>query len=191
MPEEPNRLRAAQTPPRLDALVPNELVNLNGFFHWGITAGDLKATCKELTESLGLTWAEPQRRQFRLKQPEGRCDVDFYITYSLEGPPHYEVIEATPGCIWDPSTASGIHHIGFWSEDLRGDSASLETAGFPCAATYDTPDGKPLGFTYHRLEQTGLLVELVDAERREAFENWMAGGEFPTLQAPSPGISDR
>ena len=47
-------------------------------------------------------------------------------------------------------------------------------------STYYNPDTDgPFGFTYHTLRNTGLRIELVDIARKPAFDNWMAGGDFP------------
>ncbi len=159
------------------------LLPTDGFYHWGIVARDFEATCAELAVVCGLTWATPMRRRFDLRQPHGVTEVDFRLTYSVEGPPYYEILEASPGTVWDPSVAGGVHHLGFWSADVAADAARLVAAGYPCGATAAAPDGRPAGFSYHRLE-SGLWVELVDIARKPAYEHWIAGGEFPTFTLP-------
>ena len=164
---------------------PLGLLPRDGFYHWGIVARDFDATCEELAAVCGLTWAKPMRRRFDLRQPDGVIEVEFRLTYSVEGPPHYEIVEASPGTLWDPSVAGGgVHHLGFWSTDVATDAARLEAAGYPCGATAATPDGRPAGFSYHRL-QTGLWVELVDLSRKPAYDSWIAGGDFPTFTVPT------
>ncbi len=163
---------------------PTGLLPTDGFYHWGIVAADFDATCEELGAVCGLTWAKPMRREFDLRQPDGVITVNFRLTYSTEGPPHYEILESSPGTLWDSTTAQGgVHHLGFWSEDVTGDAARLEAAGYPCGATAATPDGRPAGFSYHRLH-SGLWVELVDLSRKPAYDQWIAGGDFPTFTPP-------
>jgi hypothetical protein len=163
---------------------PPGLLPTEGFYHWGIVAVDFEATCDELAAVCGLTWAKPMRRQFAVRQLDGVAEVDFRLTYSIEGPPHYEVLEASPGSVWDPSVAGGVHHLGFWSEDMAADAARLIAAGYPCGATADTPGGQPVGFSYHRL-RSGLWVELVDIARKPAYDQWIAGGDFPQFTLPT------
>lgn len=157
------------------------LVPLEGFFHFGVVVPDFEAALDELGATMGLEWGSVQRRTFGVRQPNGLVEADFRVTYSLGDVPHFEVIEASRGTIWDPSAAGGVHHLGYWSRDLAADSAALTAAGYVWEATYDNPevDG-PFGFTYHRLPSTGLRIELVDIGRKPAFETWMAGGEFPS-----------
>ena len=77
----------------------------------------------------------------------------------------------------------GVHHLGFWSADLTADAARLIAAGYECGATAATPDGRPAGFTYHRL-RSGLWVELVDVTRKPAYDSWIAGGGLPHVHGP-------
>ena len=174
----------AGVPPEIAGLIPTE-----GFYHWGIVATDFDAMCDELGAVCGLTWAKVVRRRFSVLEPDGVKEVDFRLTYSLQGPPHYEVLEASEGTVWDPSTAGGLHHLGFWSQDLTADADRLTAAGYPVRVTADTPDGRPAGFTYHRLAG-GLLLELVDIARKEAYDTWMAGGDFPTFTLPTAADAD-
>jgi len=155
-------------------------VPLDDFYHFGIVAADFEATCAELSATMGLEWASVQHRVFEVRQPNGIVGADFRVTYSLTGPPHFEVIEATPGTIWSDSDG-GVHHLGYWSDDLAADSAALSAAGYEWEATYHHQDEPgPFGFTYHTLPTSGMRIELVDRGRKPAFDQWMAGGDFPS-----------
>ena len=37
--------------------------------------------------------------------------------------PRVEVIQSVPGTLWVPAVGSGIHHIGYWSDDIARDAA--------------------------------------------------------------------
>ena len=161
---------------QFDGLIPRD-----GFYHFGLVVRDFDHALQELGSNIGLEWASTQRRQFPLRQPNGVVDVDFRVTYSRTGPPHYEVIEAAVGTIWDPHFAHGVHHLGYWSENLAEDAEALTAAGYIWEATYDTGEGaEPFGFTYHTLPGTQLRVELVDISRKPAMDLWFAGGDFPS-----------
>ena len=89
--------------------LPEALLPADGFYHWGIVAMDFDATCEELGAVCGLTWAKPMRREFDLRQPDGVVTVNFRLTYSTEGPPHYEILEssrALSGTPRQPTAAS-------------------------------------------------------------------------------------
>lgn len=161
------------------------LVPLDDFYHYGIVVRDLEAAMAEWSAIHGMEWASIQRREFMVRQPNGVVKADFRLTYSIDGPPHVEFIVGTPGTLWDPCTAGGIHHLGYWSRDLAADSQRLADAGYEALASYDTPDGRPLGFTYHWLPATGVRVELVDVARRQAFLDWLGGADFPPATDPA------
>jgi len=157
------------------------LFSLEGFYHFGLVAHDFEATLAELTNTYGLTWASVQRRSFDVAQPDGVVAADFRVTYSIEGPPHFEIVEATAGTIWDPNQAGGVHHLGYWSDDLAADVGRLTAAGYEWEASYHNPAVEgPFGFSYHTLPATGIRVELVDSARRQPFASWLAGGDFPS-----------
>ena len=153
----------------------------DGFYHFGLIVRDFERALAELGSTMGVEWASVQRRTFDVRQPNGVVTADFRVTYSVTGPPHFEIIEACPGTIWERPSSGGIHHLGYWSQDLAADSERLTTAGYVWEATYDNPavDG-PFGFTYHTLPATGVRVELVDVARKPAFDQWLAGGDFPS-----------
>ncbi|HEY8339516.1 MAG TPA: VOC family protein [Egibacteraceae bacterium] len=147
--------------------------------HTGYVVADLDAAMAELGDALSLRWARPQQRRLRLRTPDGPLQVELRYTYSAdEAPLRLELFEHVDGTPWEVSQGPGrLHHLGFWVDDLAGESARLTGLGAPLQVTYDSPAGGVSGFVYHRLP-SGLLVELVDAARRPDFERWWAGGDL-------------
>jgi hypothetical protein len=162
--------------------MPSEpVVPLKGFYHYGLVVQNFDQALEELGSSMGLEWASVQHRTFEVRQPNGIVEADFRVTYSVTGPPHFEIIEPTPGTIWAPHGSGGVHHLGYWSDDLAADSAAMTAAGYIWEATYHNPDvDGPFGFSYHTLPGTQLRIELVDIARKPAFDGWIAGGDFPS-----------
>lgn len=147
-------------------------------YHTGLVVADVAAGMEELTAATGCAWAPVQEQTLKLRGPEGPFEVDLQFTYSTAAP-HVELIRAVPGTVWapQPEGASTAHHLGCWSDDLAADSARLEAGGAPLLVTYASPSAGPVGFAYHRLA-SGVLLELVDAARREQFAAWFAGGSW-------------
>ena len=142
--------------------------------HIGIVVSDLDGAMNEFSSQLALTWA-PIRHGERVVRHLGRLvTTDLRLTYSIEGPPHLELIGEAPGTPWEP-TGGGIHHAGFWVEDLRGAGRLLTRAGMALEATYDAEDGGLLGFAYFT-DANGFRVEILDDSRRQSFDDWLAGG---------------
>ena len=142
--------------------------------HIGIVVSDLDGAMNELGSQLALTWA-PIRHGERTVRHLGRLvTTDLRLTYSIEGPPHVELIGEARGTPWEP-TGGGIHHAGFWVQDLRGTGLELARAGMTLEATYDAEDGGVLGFAYF-IDANGCRVEILDDSRRQSFDEWLGGG---------------
>jgi len=53
----------------------------------------------------------------------------------------------------------GVHHLGFWTEDMAASRAELESQGYPMFHRGDFPGGE---FAYHNSgEAIGALIELL------------------------------
>ena len=149
-------------------------IELPQMHHFGIVVPDLDGAMDELSSQLGLTWA-PVRHGERTVRHHGRLvTTDLRLTYSMEGPPHLELIGEARGTPWEP-TGGGIHHAGFWVPDLRDTGRLLARAGMTPEATYDAEDGDLLGFAYFT-DANGCRVEILDDSRRQSFDEWLAGG---------------
>ena len=106
----------------------------------------------------------------------GDLSTSIRFTYSVEGPPHLELIEGPAGTVWAP--VMGLHHVGLWTDRLADDAVELEQRGLPIEVAGVSPSGRrPSGFTYHRSGH-GLRIELVDDASLPAFERWFAGGDL-------------
>lgn len=161
-----------------------DMFPLSGFYHFGIVVSDFDKSLEELSNNLGIEWASVTEFEIECEQPNGIVTADMKVVYSTTGPPHFEVIRVAPGTVWGQAD-QGVHHLGYWTENLQEDHKRLTDAGYVWESTYRNPDTEgPYGFTYHTLKETGIRVELVDLARKPAFDNWMAGGEFPSAMDP-------
>jgi catechol 2,3-dioxygenase-like lactoylglutathione lyase family enzyme len=144
--------------------------------HTALTVPDLEDAMAAYGAALGLTWATPQSWTMHIRTDAGDVETPLRFTYSVQGPPHLELIAGEPGTVWAPTL--GVHHVGVWTDALAGDAAELEASGIPIeAAGIDRSGNSPFGFTYHR-SSDGFRVELVDEASRPAFERWFAGGDL-------------
>jgi hypothetical protein len=127
-------------------------------FHIGVVVADLDAALAELTQLFGYEWCDEIRVDQPVRVPSGDMTVEFQFRYSRTTP-RLEVIQQQPGTLWMPAAGSGIHHLGYWSDDVAADGAALERAGYAQEAAGRAPDGKPV-WAYHR-SATGPRIELV------------------------------
>ncbi|QIS12943.1 VOC family protein [Nocardia arthritidis] len=135
-------------------------------YHAGVVVNNLEQAMSELTEMLGLDWGPVLRSGHQILGKHGIAasgdGIGPLMTISNQGPPYIELLQRVPDTIWD---RPGLHHLGFWSADARGDSDLLSSKGFPlqAAAVVLSGDTDP-GVFYHRTSE-GLYLELVEMGR--------------------------
>jgi len=150
---------------------PSPVLRPDDQFHIGIVVDDLDATLAQLTELFGYRWCDVVEAPSPVALATGETVVDFRFAYSMDVP-RLEIIQAIPGTLWTPVAASGIHHLGYWCDDVDAASAGLERSGLAREAAGVQPDGSAT-WAYHR-GASGPRIELVSARLRPLMERWWA-----------------
>ncbi len=148
---------------------------LPGMYHVGVVVDSLERSMEEMGGQLSLTWVAPQHRNLTVDFRGRVVNTDLRFTYSEQGPVHIELIESVPDTPWEPAS---MHHVGYWTDDLQATAREFDEAGMELDTTYDGPGPGPVGFGYW-MGESGYRIEVVDGARRDAFEQWIKGGEFP------------
>lgn len=147
----------------------------SSMYHVGYLVTDIVATMADLGASLGLTWTEVVVRDAqRMWTPErGASTVPLTFVYSQQGPQYIELLQGSPGSIWDSAGSPGLHHAGVWA-DVPTLTNSLLAKGWTLECSQLSPDEGYGSFTYVR-SPTGFLLEPVDYRSRPRIERWFAG----------------
>jgi catechol 2,3-dioxygenase-like lactoylglutathione lyase family enzyme len=140
-------------------------------FHVGIVVDDLDAALAELSALFGYEWCPKFAVETPVRLPAGERMVDLCFVYSTMAP-RLEVIRSVPGTPWTPAAGSGVHHIGYWSEDPAADAARLVARGHAEEAAGVRPDGAPI-WSYHRSPR-GPRIELVSRELEPVLAEYWA-----------------
>jgi hypothetical protein len=127
-------------------------------FHVGIVTHDLEATQTQLSSLLGYEWGPEIGAPIEVTLPSGLVTVEVRCAFSITTP-RLEVVRSVPGTFWEPTEGSGVHHAGYWSDDVDADAAELVSQGYVTEATRSGPDGS-LFFAFLRSD-TGYRMELV------------------------------
>lgn len=152
------------------------MIDYQRTYHLGVRVADIDAAMREMGEALGVTWCSLQQREQSLWTPAGgTTTVPLRFTYSAEGPQHIELLQGTPGSVWDGSVDAGAHHVGVWVDDVAAETASLARAGWSVVAAQRAPGDGYGAFTYVA-PPSGLIVELVSSALLPMFERWWGGG---------------
>ena len=101
-------------------------------YHAGVVVDDLDAARRTLSDAAGYGWTDVMASELLVHSPEGDQLVPLRVCFSTTEP-YLELIEAVAGTLWEPST-SGVHHLGYWSDDVIADCAELEANGYAVEA---------------------------------------------------------
>jgi hypothetical protein len=126
-------------------------------YHAGIVVEDFDATLAWFTTIAGYRWCQEYAGDVSVVTPEGEITVPMRLSYSMNEP-RLEILQAVPGTLWMPAD-SGVHHLGYWSDDVDADLATLTATGLTVEARAPLPDGSSL-WAYCKAA-SGPRVELV------------------------------
>jgi catechol 2,3-dioxygenase-like lactoylglutathione lyase family enzyme len=108
-------------------------------WHIGFAVPDLPESQKEFGEVFGLRWRPARVRRLTLADAAGRpYEVECHVVFSRGGPFAIEVWQAIPGTPLDVPEGGGVHHIGYWVDDLAAEAKRLGALGYPGYATVGT-----------------------------------------------------
>lgn len=88
--------------------------------------------------------------------------------------PQIELLETAPGTHLTPPAGTGLHHLGYYVDDLVGESRRLAESGIPCVRGGVADDRFPAGWIYHRMGD-GTIIEIVDRETAPMRRSLMEG----------------
>jgi catechol 2,3-dioxygenase-like lactoylglutathione lyase family enzyme len=111
-------------------------------YHIGIIVEDFAAAMAWYSETAGYQWCEPSDGESEVVTPDGKQTIPMCLTYSVDEP-RLELVRAVPGTLWTPAD-SGIHHLGYWSDDVDADVAALVAAGLTLEVSGLYPDGSSM-----------------------------------------------
>ena len=129
-------------------------------FHVGIVVDDLAAARRWFTDTMGYEWGAPMELEYTMVLPSGPLTYHQHLNYSVTEP-RLELVQSVEGTPLQPSS-SGIHHFGYWCDDVEATSAALVADGWTweCGGMLD--EQRP-GWAYH-FNPLGVRVELVSVE---------------------------
>jgi hypothetical protein len=139
------------------------------FYHVGIVTRRLEDGQESLGALLSLEWSSTKEgAEPGLATPDGLVDWTARLAHSRNGPLHVELLEGSPGSVWETDDLARLHHIAFWSDDVTKDALALVADGWRVEMTFFDAEGRPSNVAY--MTRPGVpRVELVNAARRPAW----------------------
>ena len=117
-------------------------VDIRRLFQVCLLVPDIDAATRAMSEASGLTFAEPWSYDNLVYwTPRGTVTTSrIRVTYSHQGPQHFELIQPTPGGFFDVSERRSPHHVGLWSDDVGTETAELVRTGWTVEAAAVSPE---------------------------------------------------
>lgn len=128
-----------------------------------------------LGKELRVEWA-PIRRfdPLRVWLPDaGWSEAHLTVTYSRQGPIHYELIEMVPGGAYEALRAVSPAHVGAWVADVGAEVEALLAQGWRVIAAGASPKHR-YGQMAYMARDGGPVLELVGEPIRPMIEEWIA-----------------
>lgn len=156
------------------------------FHHLGILTPDIEAAIDFLSPTLGVTFRDPITVASLRVDPDefgnaAAHPVEGRISFSIEGPPHYELAEGHGSGIHSLERyGAGMHHVGLFASDLAAARTEIE-ATIPGSLS-EIVDGQGGLLAWYSLPstETGLIVELLDERLRGPIGRYIDLGEAPS-----------
>lgn len=139
-------------------------------YHTGVVVDDLEKTMNWLADVAGYTWTEVVSVDQDAVTPDGEVTIPMKMAYS-RADPRLELLQTVPGTVWTPAD-SGVHHIGYWSDDVESDLATLESNGMTFEVKSYNPDGSGTLLWAYAKGPTGPRIELVSRSMEPFIVYW-------------------
>jgi catechol 2,3-dioxygenase-like lactoylglutathione lyase family enzyme len=164
------------------------------YHHVCLLVPDMEKAVAWFSDVLGISFREPQRLSTPGRIDPGQFGDDephegvSYITYSIDGPPYYELGEAKGNGLHSLERhGAGLHHVGVFVPDVDEALRKLEPKGIRAEARMVDGDGKTIVCWTERAPETGLMIEYLAEALRPAVQNWIENGELPRPVAAEAG----
>lgn len=153
--------------------------DVSTYFHIGIIVPDLKKAIADFSRILGITFTNPEYFHInRLEDPEPHSH-DSYVAFSQEGPPYYELIEASGDGIFSSKHQGKILYLGMWEKDMAARVKALEKEGIEIDAWFRNEEGGvPFCVITSPQGPLGIRLEYVDQGVQSTIEQWVKTGSI-------------
>jgi hypothetical protein len=142
-------------------------------FEIGLVVPNLEKAIEQFHHAFGYTFSPIVEGVLPNRDSAGDHQTPMRMAVSRENP-QIELFETTPGTCMLPPAGTGLHHLGYYVDDLTGESERLGSLGFPFARAGFTDASHPAGWAYHHMPD-GTIVELVDRATAPLRQSLVAG----------------
>jgi catechol 2,3-dioxygenase-like lactoylglutathione lyase family enzyme len=142
-------------------------------FEIGLIVPNLEESIEYFHQAFGYTFSPIVEGVLPNRGPEGDRTPQMRMAVSREHP-QIELMETMAGTSMIPPAGTGLHHLGYYVDDLAGESERLAGLGLPFVRSGLAGDTAPAGWVYHQMTD-GTLIEIVDRQTAPLRQALMRG----------------
>jgi catechol 2,3-dioxygenase-like lactoylglutathione lyase family enzyme len=162
-------------------------VTVTSMYHFGVLVYDLEAAVERFTDLFGLTFNDPTVFHLsRAAELNGEHPIDIRATYSRQGPPYMELVEAKGNGVWRAELGEGLHHVGMWDPSIEKNAIDYQEKGLLAEARILGPTGDAFTWYSNPDNAHGIRFEFVDEAQREDLEKWIQTGKMQDGSVTNP-----
>ena len=141
-------------------------------YHVAFLVEDIAIAAPRFEQALGL--------RFRTAEPLVKVDdtddggSPLLSTYSYEGPPFVQLIQAQPTGVYGIEHGEGFHHFGVWVDDAGACQQVLAGAGITAEKSF-TDGARTVAWYSRPGDLHGIRVEYTGEAVRPGVERWLQG----------------
>lgn len=150
------------------------------YFHVGVIVADLEKAMDDYSRILGLTFADPAHVHIPFLSDPDTHPHDVHVTFSEDGPPYYELIEANGAGIFSAGQENRILYVGMYEPDIEARMRTLEEQGIGIDAVARFEENGPPDWIITKADLLGIRLEYVDSQDRPRIDRWVHTGVFDT-----------
>jgi catechol 2,3-dioxygenase-like lactoylglutathione lyase family enzyme len=151
-------------------------------YHVAFLVADMDVAIADFEKALGLRFRPPEALT-RTDDVDGSPGRPVLSTYSYEGPPYVQLIEAHPTGVYGINQGEGFHHFGVWVDDATECQEVLGHEGLRSEMQFDRGD-EVAAWYCNPADLHGIRVEYTGEIARPGVESWLRG-ESPLEGAQS------
>ncbi len=131
-------------------------------YHLGIATSDAPRARDALGELFGCEWTDiVDQNDVHLFDGERTVVHSCAVAHSQLEPFSIELLQGSPGSIWETRRIMEVHHLGFWSTDVEGDIRAMQARGWEIDLTFVDERGSYENFAY--MSKPGAIrIEFAD-----------------------------
>jgi hypothetical protein len=150
-------------------------------FHIGFLVADLDRAMDRFASILGVTFRPPATMDLTVSTMHRPAPHGYQsrITYSVEGPPYFELVEADGSDYKGLHQGERIHHIGLWVPDVAQQRQTNADAGLRDEVSiyyprdHDDEDLRVRQWFNDPVTFHGVRLEFFDREWEPDFTQWL------------------